>query len=125
MLAVLVATACAPGACPLAAAGDGGESRLPPLTLLGTVIGGETQLALCQDHGTKDTVWLKIGQNYDGWVLRTVGRREAQFEKMDQIATLVIPLLGVQTQGGDAPVTKPMIASAVGSPVPGRKRQRR
>jgi len=101
------------------------ESKPPPLTLLGTVIGGETQLALCQDQATKDTVRLKIGQNYDGWVLRLVGRREAQFEKADQIATLVIPVPGTETQGGDAPMTKPMIASAVSPPEAGRKRHRR
>ena len=95
------------------------------LTLLGTVIGGETQLALCQDQGTKDTVRLKTGQNHEGWILRAVGRREAQFEKADQIATLVIPTPETKTQSSDVPVTRPMIARMVDPPVSVRKRHRR
>lgn len=114
----------APVAQPIAAAP---REDLKPLrlTLLGTVIGGETQLALCQDQTTKETIRLKTGQNHEGWILRAVSRREAQFEKADQIATLVFPVPGTETQDGDAPRTKSMIAGVVSSPVSGRKHHRR
>jgi hypothetical protein len=62
-----------------------------PLTLVGTIVGGANSIAICFNPSTRDVVRLRIGENFQGWVLRAVHGREAAFEKATLQANLALP----------------------------------
>jgi hypothetical protein len=62
-----------------------------PLTLVGTIVGGANSIAICFNPSTRDVVRLRIGENFQGWVLRAVHGREAAFEKAALRANLALP----------------------------------
>jgi hypothetical protein len=47
---------------------------------------------------------LKTGQDYSGWVLRSVKGREAVLQKDQRTTTLVLPVPGAQAVPGVPPV---------------------
>jgi general secretion pathway protein N len=57
------------------------EADRPPLVLVGTAVGGSRRLGVFLEEATKKLVRLEPGNGHDGWSLRRVERREAQFEK--------------------------------------------
>jgi hypothetical protein len=63
----------------------------PPLSLVGTVSGSEQSFAIFVDQSTKAALRLKIGEEYQGWRLRTVAAREVTLEHDEQTAVLSLP----------------------------------
>ena len=62
-----------------------------PLKLLGTIVGRDSGIAICLNPSTNDVIRLKMGENFQGWVLREVHGREAAFEKATLQARLSLP----------------------------------
>lgn len=62
----------------------------PPLILLGTIIGGTLRVGIFHEEATTKTVRLAVGESREGWVLRSVSARDANFEAADRVATLVL-----------------------------------
>src|SRR5262249_37624537 len=87
------------------------EPERPPLSMLGTVVGGHSIGIFIEDVG-RNVLRLHTGQDYAGWVLRAVKRREAEFEKGNSIATLSFP----------APGEEPSVAPTAGAP-PGERQR--
>lgn len=63
----------------------------PAFNLLGTVAGSGAGYAVFLDNTTHDIVRLKTGEGQDGWILRSVKKREAVLVKNDQIAVMRLP----------------------------------
>jgi len=69
----------------------------PQLTLVGTVIGDATSIAVFVRTMTKDTVRLRMGEGHDGWILRSVKGREATLQKDSETAVLGLMPSGAST----------------------------
>jgi hypothetical protein len=67
----------------------------PLLTLVGTVVGGRNSIAIFIDQASKSVIRLRIGQNHDGWVLRSVHERDTVFDDRSREATLALPAVKV------------------------------
>ena len=61
------------------------------LRLQGTVVGGESGFAICFNPATGGLVRVRMGEDFEGWILRSVGAREASFQKGEQRALLAFP----------------------------------
>ena len=84
------------------------EADRPALVLVGTAVGGSRRLGVFLEEATKKLVRLEPGNGHDGWSLRRVERREAQFEKAHRAA-----ILALRPAAGPEPA-----ASSVRTPVP-------
>jgi len=62
----------------------------PPLVLLGTIIGDALRVGIFHEEATTKTVRLSVGESREGWVLRSVSAKDANFEAADRVATLVL-----------------------------------
>jgi hypothetical protein len=74
------------------------EPDHPPLTLVGTIVGGAENIAIFADEVTKSFVRLKTGQDHAGWTLRAILGRETTFARGSREATLGLPARGVPSQ---------------------------
>ncbi|KJC40840.1 hypothetical protein UP09_22370 [Bradyrhizobium sp. LTSP885] len=63
----------------------------PPLSLVGTIASDEESFGIFLDQSTKQPLRLKLGEDYQGWKLRTIGGREVIMEMDRQAATLTLP----------------------------------
>ena len=63
----------------------------PPLALVGTIASDEEGFGIFLDQSTKAAIRLKVGEDYQGWKLRSVQGRETALEKDQQLVTLVLP----------------------------------
>jgi len=89
------APAVAPAAAPkVAAAPKPRERERPQLNLVGTIAGGDEGFGIFLDQSTKAALRLKVGEDYQGWKLRSVQGREATLEKDQQVFTLELPQPG-------------------------------
>ncbi len=74
--------AVAPVAVPkVAAAPKPKEPERPPLCLVGTAASDEEGFGMFQDQSTKVVLRLRVGEDYQGWKLRSVQGRETTLEK--------------------------------------------
>jgi hypothetical protein len=89
------------------------EPERPPLSLVGTIASGEEGFGIFLDQSTKTALRLRLGEDYQGWKLRTVQGREATLEKDQQAITLALP----QPSAGQ-PNTVGQPAGEVRLPVP-------
>ena len=80
------------------------EPEQPPLTLVGAVANEHEGIAVFLDQATNSVIRLKTGQDYSGWVLRSVKGREAVLQKDQRTTTLVLPVPGAQAVPGIPPV---------------------
>jgi general secretion pathway protein N len=88
--------AVAPAAVPkVAAVPKPREPERPQLTLVGTVAGDDEGFGIFLDQSTKVVFRLKVGQDHQGWKLRSVQGREATLEKDHQVVPLALPQLSV------------------------------
>ncbi|MCK1383268.1 hypothetical protein [Bradyrhizobium sp. 21] len=75
-----------------------GPPSLPPvelrLLLVGTVIGGDQSVGIFVDQASKATLRLKLGDDYQGWRLRSVDRREVTMARGELSETLKFPTRG-------------------------------
>ncbi len=88
----------------------------PPVSLVGTIAGGDESFGIFVDQSTKTPLRLKIGEDYQGWKLRTIQGREATLEKDQQAAVLTLPPPGGES-GGEVRLIP---VSAVARPVTSR-----
>jgi general secretion pathway protein N len=70
------------------------EPERPQLSLVGTIAGSDERFGLFLDQSTKAAIRLKMGEDYQGWRLRSVLGREATLEKDRQIVILALPQSG-------------------------------
>ena len=66
----------------------------PPLDLVGTITGPSQRIAVFTDTTTSGVVRLRTGDSLDGWVLRSVARREATLQRESETAILALTLTG-------------------------------
>jgi general secretion pathway protein N len=78
----------------------------PQLSLVGTIASGDGGFGIFLDQSTKAALRLRVGEDYQGWKLRSVQGPEATLEKDQQVVTLALPqpgtgqaTSGVQTTG--------------------------
>ena len=71
----------------------------PQLSLVGTIASGEQSFGIFVDQTTKAALRLKIGEEYQGWRLRSVQGREAMLERDQQTAILTLPQPGTGAAG--------------------------
>jgi hypothetical protein len=71
------------------------EPERPQLSLVGTIASGDEGFGIFLDQSTRAALRLKVGEDYEGWRLRSVQGREATLEKDQQAVTLALPQPGV------------------------------
>lgn len=67
------------------------DPERPKLSLVGTVAGGHERFGIFLDQSTKAALRLRMGDDYQGWRLRSVEGREATLEKDQQAVILALP----------------------------------
>jgi general secretion pathway protein N len=88
--------AVAPAAIPkVAAVPKPREPERPQLTLVGTIASDDEGFGIFLDQSTKVVFRLKVGQDHQGWKLRSVQGREAILEKDQLVVPLALPQLSV------------------------------
>jgi tripartite-type tricarboxylate transporter receptor subunit TctC len=63
----------------------------PNLMLVGTVAAGSEGFAVLVDPITHNEVWLRTGEDHQGWILKSVDRRTATLQKDGQTEVLELP----------------------------------
>ena len=102
------ATAVAPVAVPkLAAVPKPREPERPQLTLVGTIASDEEGFGIFLDQSSRAVLRLKVGEEFQGWKLRSVQGRETALEKDQQVVTLVLPQPGVGQVTSEVPLPPP------------------
>jgi hypothetical protein len=71
----------------------------PQLALVGTISGDDEGFGIFLDQATKAALRLKVGDDYQGWKLRTIHGREVTMEKDEQAAVLTLPEPGTESGG--------------------------
>lgn len=71
----------------------------PQLSLVGTIAGDDEGFGIFLDQSTKTALRLRIGDDYEGWKLRTIQGREVTMEKDEQAAVLTLPQPGTESVG--------------------------
>ena len=84
-----------------------GEPERPQLTLVGTIAGDEEGFGIFMDQSTKSVLRLKVGEDFQGWKLRSVQGRQTALEKDQQVVTLVLPQPGVGQAASEVPPPPP------------------
>lgn len=93
------------------------EPERPQLSLVGTIASANEGFGIFFDVLTKAALRLKVGEDYQGWKLRSVRGREVVLEKDEKVATLSMPKPGEERGGGEQraePVTGSTNRSSVG-----------
>jgi general secretion pathway protein N len=85
------------------------EPDHPLLTLLGTVIGQSSAVAVFLDEKSQDLVRLRPGQVQGGWTLQAIHRNAASFARENREATLSLRRTGAEPS---APEVAPALAAA-------------
>jgi hypothetical protein len=102
------ATAVAPVVAPkVAAMPKPREPERPQLTLVGTIASDEEGFGIFVDQSTKAVLRLKVGEDFQGWKLRSVQGRETALEKDQQVVTLALPQPGVGQVTSEVPPPPP------------------
>ncbi|WP_249136961.1 hypothetical protein [Bradyrhizobium tropiciagri] len=73
----------------------------PPLSLVGTIAGDDESFGIFLDQSNKTALRLKLGDEFQGWKLRTIKGREVTMQKDEQGAVLTLPEPGGE-ENGDA-----------------------
>ena len=73
----------------------------PPLSLVGTIAGDDESFGIFLDQSNKTALRLKVGEEFQGWKLRTIRGREVTMQKDEQGAVLTLPEPGGE-ENGDA-----------------------
>jgi hypothetical protein len=96
---VPAAVAAQPVVAKVAPASQKSEPERPPLSLVGTIAGGDEGFGIFLDPSTKAAVRLKLGDDYQGWKLRLIQGREVTMEKDQLAAVLSMPKPGTASAG--------------------------
>jgi len=87
----------------------------PPLTLVGTILNADGNIAIVQDQTTQKVLSVRQGEAAAGWRVTDVTARAATVEKNAEVVTLALPTPGAD---GGAGATLPGM-NIPGAPVPG------
>jgi general secretion pathway protein N len=102
------ATAIAPVLAPkVAAVPKPREPERPQLALVGTIASDEEGFGIFLDQSTKAVLRLKVGEDFQGWKLRSVQGRQTALEKDQQVVTLALPQPGVGQVTSEVPPPPP------------------
>jgi general secretion pathway protein N len=71
----------------------------PQLSLVGTITGDDQSFGIFVDRSSKAALRLKLGEEYQGWTLRSVQGREATLARDQQTAILSLPQPGAGEAG--------------------------
>jgi general secretion pathway protein N len=71
------------------------EPEQPHLSLVGTISGDDVKFGIFIDQATNAVVRLKLGEDFQGWQLRSVQGREASFQKSQQNFVVSLPQPGL------------------------------
>jgi hypothetical protein len=75
------------------------EPDRPQLSLVGTIASAEQGFGIFLDAVTRVALRLKVGEEYQGWKLRSVSGREVVLEKDETAAILTMPKPGEERAG--------------------------
>ena len=67
------------------------RAERPQLSLVGTIASGDQSFGIFVDQTTKAALRLKVGEEYQGWRLRSVQGREVTLERDQQTTILSLP----------------------------------
>jgi hypothetical protein len=95
------------------------EPEKPTLSLLGTIAGTTESFGIFLDDATRDVVRLRVGEDHNGWKLKSVMGREATLEKSTDTAVLQLPAPGASPSTPPEPTVRP-----AGPPLPRRETRR-
>jgi general secretion pathway protein N len=96
------------------------EPERPSITLLGTILGSTESIGVFFNPTTRDIVRLRVGEDHEGWALRSVKTREATLVKDRERVVLELPPPGESAMSmGD--FTPPDVRQP---PQPARRQQR-
>lgn len=97
------------------------EPERPQLALVGTVSGGNEGFGIFLDQSTKVALRLKVGEDYQGWKLRSVQGREATLAKDQEVVILALPQPGSGQPAGESRGAKQLTVAPAPRPErPGR-----
>jgi hypothetical protein len=71
----------------------------PQLSLVGTIASSDQSFGIFLDQATKSPLRLKVGEDFQGWKLRSVLGREATLERDRQTTILRLPQPDADTDG--------------------------
>jgi general secretion pathway protein N len=96
------------------------EPERPSIKLLGTILGSAESIGVFFNPTTRDVVRLRVGEDHEGWALRSVKTREATLVKGRERVVLELP------PPGDSPLSIGDFAPAVQPPpqLPARRQRR-
>ena len=67
------------------------EPERPQLSLVGTISGDDDKFGIFVDQSTKAVIRLRVGDDFEGWKLRSIQGREASLEKSQKTVVLALP----------------------------------
>jgi hypothetical protein len=67
------------------------EPERPQLSLVGTISGDDDKFGIFVDQSTKAVIRLRVGDDFQGWTLRSIQGREASLEKSQKTVVLALP----------------------------------
>jgi hypothetical protein len=97
------------------------EPERPAITLLGTILGSSESIGIFLNPTTRDIVRLRLGEDHEGWALRSVKTREVTLVKDRERVVLELPPPGDQAAAAD--LTPPEAPRP--PPQPARRQPRR
>ena len=71
------------------------------MSLVGTIASDDESYGIFLDQSTKAALRLKVGEEYQGWKLRSIQGREVTIERDQQRVSLTLPEPG-EASSGDA-----------------------
>jgi general secretion pathway protein N len=86
----------------------------PQLSLVGTIIGDDQSFGIFVDRSSKAALRLKLGEDYQGWTLRSVLGREVTLARDQQTAVVSLP----QPGAGEAGPLRVQAENVAPTPVP-------
>jgi general secretion pathway protein N len=96
------------------------EPERPSITLLGTILGSTESIGVFFNPTTRDIVRLRVGEDHEGWALRSVKTREATLVKDRERVVLELPPPG-ESAMSMSDFTPPDVRAP---PAPARRQQR-
>jgi hypothetical protein len=100
------------------------EPERPKFSLVGTIASGDEGFGIFLDQSTREALRLKIGEDYQGWRLRSVQGREATLEKDQQAVILALPQPGAGQAVSEFGNEVPPPPATTGNPLPVSSRRR-
>ncbi len=88
----------------------------PQLSLVGTIAGDDQSFGIFVDQSTKAALRLKIGEEFQGWKLKSVNSREVTLERDEQVTTLSLPQPAVGATAQINVPTEGTVAQGVDAP---------